>query len=59
MATLATPGTPIRRGLIVQRASTDSSIMDSFFEDTPIIIVRLVADTGLSITGRCETFGSR
>ena len=56
--TLATPGTPIRRGLIVQRASTDSSIRESFFEDTPIIIVRLVADTGLSITGRCDTFGN-
>jgi len=33
--------------------------MDSFFEDTPIIIVRLVAETGLSITGLDETFGSR
>src|SRR5207244_10330091 len=57
--TLATPGTPIRRGLIVQRASTDSSSGDSFLEDTPIIMVRLVADTGLSITGRCDTFGSK
>src|SRR2546429_3920536 len=36
--TLATPGTPIRRGLIVQRASTDSSSGDSFLEDTPIIM---------------------
>ena len=58
METLATPGTPIRRGLIVQRARTDSSIRDSFFEDTPIIMVRLVADTGFSITGRCDTFGN-
>ena len=57
--TLATPGTPIRRGLIVQRASTDSSSGVSFLEDTPIIMVRLVADTGLSITGRCDTFGSK
>src|SRR5262249_22721932 len=28
--TFATPGTPIRRGLIVQRASTESSIGESF-----------------------------
>jgi hypothetical protein len=55
--TLATPSTPISRGLIVHRASWEISISDSFDDDSPIIIVRLVDDTGWSICGGFDTFG--
>ena len=56
--TLATPLTPVSRGAIVQRASTDISISDSFSDDRPIIITRPADDTGLIITGDLATFGS-
>ena len=46
MATFATPETPIRRGLTVQRAMTDRSIADSRSEDSPIINTRLDDDRG-------------
>src|SRR5437867_572254 len=46
IATLATPGTPISRGTIVHRASTDIWIGDRDFEDSPTISTRLVADSG-------------
>ena len=58
MDTFATPGTPIRRGRIVQRAITDFSIGDSSFEESAIIITRLDDDSGCSIVGAFETFGS-
>jgi hypothetical protein len=57
MATFATPGTPIRRGRIVQRARTDSSIGESFSDDSPIIMTRLVDDSGWSICGGLDTCG--
>ena len=53
----ATPGTPIRRGRTVQRASTDFWIGVRFAEDRPIIITRLDVDSGCSIVGGLETFG--
>src|SRR5947209_15384697 len=58
MATLATPGTPIKRGLIVQRASTDIWMGDTAFEDSPIVMTRLVADTGWSMAGGLAMFGN-
>ncbi len=58
METLATPGTPSRRGTIVQRASTDIWIGDSVFELTPTINTRLVDDSGWRICGGFETFGN-
>src|SRR5437867_1166331 len=48
IATLATPGTPISRGAIVQRDSTDIWIGDKVFDDSPTIITRLVDDMGCS-----------
>src|SRR4051794_17376717 len=53
--TLATPGTPRRRGLTVHRASTPMSISDSLSDERPIIIVRLVDDVGDSMTGGFDT----
>ncbi len=47
----------MRRGLIVHRARTDMSISDSLSDDRPTISVRLVDDTGASITGGLETLG--
>ena len=41
IATLATPGTPISRGRIVQRASTDMSISDLVGRANPTIMKRL------------------
>jgi hypothetical protein len=51
MATLATPGTPIRRGRIVQRANTDTWIGDNSLEESPTIMTRLVDDNGCIIAG--------
>ncbi len=56
--TFATPGTPIRRGRIVQRAITDFWIGDSLSEESAIIITRLEEDSGWSIVGAFETCGS-
>jgi hypothetical protein len=57
METFATPGTPSRRGRIVQRASTDTWIGDSSLEDRPTIITRLVDDSGCIIAGGLATCG--
>src|SRR3954471_2101649 len=56
--TLATPGTPSRRGTIVQRASTDIAIGEVDVDETPIIITRFVDESGCSICGGFETCGS-
>src|SRR5690348_13578041 len=56
--TLATPGTPIKRGAMVQRASTDMSISDTVFDDSPIIMTRLVEDKGWSMVGGLDTWGN-
>ena len=56
--TLATPGTPINRGLIVHRASSESSVASILSDDRPIIMKRLVVDTGCRITGGVATLGS-
>ena len=57
IATFATPGTPIRRGLTVQRAITDCSIPESSSEESPIINTRLDDERGWSIVGGFDTFG--
>src|SRR5881227_511047 len=57
MATLETPGTPIRRGLMVHRARTPMSMSDMSLDDSPIIMTRLVDDVGGSMTGALDTFG--
>jgi hypothetical protein len=57
IATFATPGTPIRRGRIVQRASTDLSIAETSSEERPIISTRLDDDSGWSTVGGSEMFG--
>ncbi|MCG3163695.1 MAG: hypothetical protein JMDDDDMK_05140 [Acidobacteria bacterium] len=58
MATLATPGIAINRGRIVQRASVESSICESVFDETPIFIARLVDESGCKITGGRAAAGS-
>src|SRR5947209_17604211 len=58
MATFATPGTDNKAGRMCQRASTDISIADTCFEDSPTIMARLVADSGGRMTGGCATFGN-
>src|SRR6266704_1073449 len=57
-ATFATPGTDNRAGRMVQRASTDISISETDFEESPTIMARLVADSGGRMTGACDTLGS-
>ena len=57
IATLATPGTPSSLGLIVQRASRESSVGSTFLAAIAIIMKRLVVDRGWSIVGGVETFG--
>ena len=56
--TLDTPGTPISRGRIVQRVSTDWSISDCVSEESPSTMALLDDDTGSIITGGLDTFGS-
>ena len=56
--TLATPSTPMRKGRIVQRASTDMSISETVSDESPIIITRLSDDSGWTIAGARETLGS-
>ena len=58
METLATPGTPSRRGMIVQRASTDIWMGVSVFDVTPTISALFVDESGCRICGGFETFGS-
>ena len=57
MDTFATPGTPISRGLIFQRASTDMSISDTLPEDSPIMATRLTEASGWIMIGGLPTFG--
>ena len=58
MDTLATPSTPIRRGAMVQRASTEMSMSDIWLAVRPISMTRFDDDNGLSMVGGAETFGS-
>jgi hypothetical protein len=58
MATLATPGTPISRGRIFQRARTDMSTRDTDRDDRPIIATRLAEASGWIMIGGLPTFGS-
>src|SRR5438093_9855754 len=58
MATLATPGTPSKRALMVQYAIMDRSIRDTSFDDTPIFITRPVDETGGMITGGAAHVGN-
>src|SRR5215470_11557370 len=58
MDTLATPGTPISRGLIFQRASTDMSIGDTDEDDSLIMATRPDADVGWIMIGGLPTLGS-
>ena len=44
--------------MMVQRASTDIWIGDSVFDVTPTISTRFVDDSGCSICGGFDTFGS-
>ena len=44
--------------MIVQRASSESSVSSISFEVIPIIMKRLIAETGCSKLGVDETFGS-
>ncbi len=46
------------RGLIVQRASSDNSVSSMVSEERPIIMNRLVDDTGCRIVGGVATLGS-
>jgi hypothetical protein len=56
-ATFATPGTPSNFGIIVQRARTDISIRETSFDDSPMIMARLLTDIGCSMFGGFETLG--
>ena len=58
MATLATPGTAISRGRMLQRASVVISTCVRLSDDTPIFSTRLVDESGESITGGRATPGS-
>jgi hypothetical protein len=58
MDTFATPGTPIKRGLITQRASTEISIRDIFFEVNPITMHRFTEERGLTMAGGVEMLGN-
>ena len=58
MDTFATPGMPISRGRIFQRASTDRSTRETDGEDSPIIATRPVDASGSSMTGGLPTLGS-
>ena len=58
MATFATPGTPISRGLIFHRASTDISIGDTDEDDSLIMAIRPSAAVGWIMIGGLPTLGS-
>src|ERR1700741_9756 len=57
METLATPCTPISRGLICQRASTDMSMSDTCLDDSLIMATRLTEDSGWIMLGVLPTLG--
>ena len=58
METLATPGTPISRGRIFQRARTDMSTADTLRDDNPIMATRLAEASGWIMIGGLPTLGS-
>ena len=58
MDTLATPGTPISRGRIFHRASTDISTAEAVRKDSPIIATRLAEASGWIMIGGLPTLGS-
>src|SRR2546428_9650872 len=58
MATFAPPGTPISRGLIFHRASTDTSIGDTVEDDSLIMAIRPAAAVGWIMIGGLPTLGS-
>jgi hypothetical protein len=55
--TLATPGTPTRRGTMFQRACTDMSISDTVLELNPMFMMRLAEEIGCIKMGGLETLG--
>ena len=55
--TFDTPGTPISRGRMVQRVSTDWSMSDCVGDDSPSTMARLADETGSIITGGLDTLG--
>ena len=55
--TLATPGTPTKRGTMFQRASTDMSMRETVFELRPTFMMRLAEESGCSRIGGLDTFG--
>ena len=58
IATFATPGTPSSRARIFQYVVIDRSMSDMSFDDRPIFMIRLVAETGGIITGGAAQVGS-
>src|SRR6266851_1967996 len=58
METLATPGTPISRGRIFQRARTDISTADTLRDDNPIMATRLAEANGWLMIGGLPTLAS-
>ncbi len=57
--TVATPGRPIRRGLMFQRARTPMSMRDTVSDDIPMTMARLVDEIGWSMTGALDTRGRK
>ncbi len=58
ITTFATPGIPSRRGLMFQCASTDMSVRETSFDESPTIISRLVDESGWIMAGGDPTCGS-
>src|SRR6516164_4938566 len=58
MDTLATPCTPMRRGRIFQRASTDMSMRDTCLDESLIMAIRLTEASGWIMIGGLPTLGS-
>jgi hypothetical protein len=58
MDTFATPRTPISRGRIFHRASTDMSMGDTCRDDNPIMATRLAEASGWIMIGGLPTLGS-
>src|SRR6266702_6586930 len=57
MATFATPCTPISRGLIFHRASTDMSMGDTDDDDSLIMAIRPAEAVGWIMIGGLPTLG--
>ncbi len=58
IATFATPGTPSSRARMFQYAVMDRSSGASSSEDSPIFMIRLVADLGWMMTGGAAQLGN-